>query len=144
MKILKKISLLTCAAFLLWACASSLINNKQMPKETPVRIANDSLEYEIMIIDIGFTAYLVGVAKPAGFYSQNYLEARNNVWVASWNLRAQNPVKYNDNIYENIIDYQPQIDYGYEVNYKLFNYFLFAQRKYNINLGGGFRNGRIN
>jgi hypothetical protein len=144
MKVFKKILLLTCAAFLLWACGSSPINKKQTPKEAPVRIANDSLEYEIMIIDIGFTAYLASVAKPEGFYSQNYLEARNKVWVASWNLRAQNPVSYNDNIFENIIDYQPQIDYGYEVNYKLFNYFLFAQRKYKINLGGGFRNGRIN
>jgi hypothetical protein len=29
------------------------------------------------------------------------------------------------------------------VNYKLFNYFLFAQRKYKMSLGGGFR-ARIN
>ena len=50
----------------------------------------------------------------------------------------------NNNVYENIIDYQPNIDYGYEVNYKLFNYFLFAQRKYKMSLGGGFRTNRIN
>jgi len=72
------------------------------------------------------------------------MENRNNIWVASWNSRAQSPSKYKTRIYENIIDYQSQEDYGYEVNYKLFNYFLFAQRKYKINLGGGFRSGRIN
>jgi|TARA_B110000503_G_scaffold65170_1_gene102467 hypothetical protein len=97
-----------------------------------------------MIIDIGFTAYLASTAKPEGFYSQEYMENRNSIWVASWNSRAQSPNMYTTRIYENIIDYQPQIDYGYEVNYTLFNYFLFAQRKYKINLGGGFRSGRIN
>jgi len=64
--------------------------------------------------------------------------------VITWNQRAQNPLRFNTNIYENIINYQQNIDYGYEVNYLLFNYFLFAQRKYNMSLGGGFRTGRIN
>ena len=43
-----------------------------------------------------------------------------------------------------MIDYQQNIDYCYEVNYKLFNYFLFAQQKYKMDLGGGFRKNRIN
>jgi hypothetical protein len=34
-----------------------------------------------------------------------------------------------------IIEHQSQEGYGYEVNYTLFNYFLFAKRKYKINLG---------
>ena len=72
------------------------------------------------------------------------MEVGNIAWVTTWNMRAQNPLQYNPNIYENIIDYQPNIDYGYEVNYKLFNYFLFAQQKYRMNLGGGFTNIRIN
>ncbi len=33
------------------------------------------------------------------------------------------------------IDYNPQIDYGYEVNYLLYNYFLFFQREYDQQLG---------
>ena len=72
------------------------------------------------------------------------METRNFVWVNTWNFRAQNPTRFGGNIYENIIDYQQNIDYGYEVNYKLFNYFLFAQRKYKMSLGGGFRTNRIN
>jgi hypothetical protein len=59
-------------------------------------------------------------------------------------MRAQNIGQFNPTIYENLIDYQQNIDYGYEVNYKLFNYFLFAQKKYKMNLGGGFRSNRIN
>jgi hypothetical protein len=144
MKLRSLFLLLICIIFSFGACSSLPTNKIKIPKEAPVRIANDSLEYEIMIIDIGFTAYLESTAKPKGFYTQEYMENRNSVWVTSWNSRAQSPSKYTTRIYENIIDYQSQEDYGYEVNYTLFNYFLFAQRKYKINLGGGFRSGRIN
>ncbi|AQS95039.1 hypothetical protein BXQ17_13540 [Polaribacter sp. BM10] len=144
MKILKYISFLILSCIVLFSCASTLSNSNNSTKEEPVVIANDSLEYEIIIIDPGFSSYLASVAKPEGFYDQNYLEARNKVWVITWNQRAQNPTSYNQGIYENIIDYNSNIDYGYEVNYKLFNYFLFAQRKYKMSLGGGFRTGRIN
>ncbi|WP_410479453.1 DUF6146 family protein [Polaribacter sp. HL-MS24] len=71
------------------------------------------------------------------------MELRNRFWVTTWNQRAQNPQLFNENIYENIIDYDFNVDYGYEVNYKLFNYFLFAQRKYKMNLGGGFRQNQL-
>jgi len=145
MKFLKQILLIVTISLFLWACgSSSTINKKVTDKEEPVVIANDSLEYEIIIIDPGFTAFLNGIAQPEGFYSQNYLEARNRAWVISWNQRFQNPQQFDERIYENRIDYEPNIDYGYEVNYKLFNYFLFAQRKYKMSLGGGFRTDRIN
>jgi hypothetical protein len=144
MKSLKMLLFVLSASLLLWACGSSAINKTKIPTEEPVVIANDSLEYQIIIIDIGFTAYLAGIAKPEGFYGQSYMEARNIFWVQNWNQRALSPTRYNQAIYENRIDYQAGIDYGYEVNYKLFNYFLFAQRKYKINLGGGFRTDPLN
>lgn len=144
MKTFKKILILIAIGLFVWACGSSPIKKESIQKEEPVVIANDSLEYQIIIIDIGFNNYLNSIAQPRGFYTQKYLETRNNAWVISWNQRVQNPMIYNPNIYENIIDYQSNIDYGYEVNYKLFNYFLFAQRKYKMSLGGGFRPNRIN
>jgi hypothetical protein len=144
MKLFKQLVLLFSIGIFLWACGASPIKNDTTQKEEPVVIANDSLEYQVIIFDIGFNSFLNSVAKPEGFYSQPYLEARNRAWVINWNNRARNPHQFNANIYENIIDYQATIDYGYEVNYKLFNYFLFAQRKYKMNLGGGFRGNRIN
>jgi hypothetical protein len=144
LKLLKQLLLLITVAAFFVACGSSSMHKKNSEKEEPVVIANDSLEYEIIIIDIGFNTFLNSMAKPDGFYSQSYLEARNRVWVQEWNNRSRNPSQYNASIYENVIDYQTTTDYGYEVNYKLFNYFLFAQRKYKMNLGGGFRADRIN
>ena len=116
-------------------------NNDWISNKNSIKIK--ILDKEITIIDIGFNNYLNTIAQPVGFYSQSYMEARNRVFVNTWNTRARNPLKYHPNIYENIIDYQPSIDYGYDVNYKLFNYFLFAQRKYKMSLGVGFRN-RLN
>ena len=144
MKALKYILTFFSIGILLWSCGSSPVKNSSEVKEEPVVIANDSLEYEITIIDIGFNYFLNAIAQPEGYYSQQYLEARNRAWVITWNNRARNPSQFNNNIYENIVDYQPTVDYGYEVNYKLFNYFLFAQRKYKMSLGGGFRTNRIN
>jgi len=130
--------------FLCNNCKSLLSKNLNISQEEPVVIANDSLAYEIIIIDPGFTNFLNAISQPEGFYSQKYLESRNKIWVLTWNQRARKPLQFNPTIYENIIDYQPTINYGYEVNYKLFNYFLFAQKKYKINLGSGFRTNRIN
>jgi hypothetical protein len=138
MKTLQHILFLSIIGTMIWACSSSPVKNtSNTPKEEPVVIANDSLEYEIIIIDPGFTTYLNSIAKPEGFYSQQYLENKNRLYVTTWNYRARNPLQFNSNIYENVIDYSPHIDYGYEVNYKLFNYFEFAQRKYRMNLGVG-------
>ena len=127
------------AGFFLFSCASQqnkMASNVQDKKEEPVRIANDSLEYEILIIDIGFNNYLNTIAQPMGYYTQEFLETRNIVYVTEWNNRVRNATQYDPTIYENIIDYQAHIDYGMEVNYKLFNYFQFAQRKYNMRLAG--------
>ncbi|MDB4241512.1 DUF6146 family protein [Polaribacter sp.] len=144
MKLLKQLFAILIVGFLFYACGSQSIEIKKNQKEPPVRITNDSLAYEIIIIDPGFTAYLNTIAQPEGFYNQSYLEARNRVWVSIWNQRVQNTPQFRQDVYENNIAYLPTVDYGYEVNYKLFNYFLFAQRKYKMTLGGGFRANRIN
>ncbi|WP_027136800.1 DUF6146 family protein [Gaetbulibacter saemankumensis] len=100
-----------------------------------VTISNDSLEYEIIIIEPGFNAWLLSRAQPEGYYSQQFLENRNYIYVTEWNQRVMQPQRYNPNLYELPIDYQPNIDYGYEVNYKLYNYFIYFQLTYNQRLG---------
>ena len=137
MKYLFQFLALSILSLLLFACGSYPVKNSKKSKEKPVIISNDSLEYEVIIIDVGFTLYLNTIAKPKNYYSLNYLENKNNMYVTNWNLRALNPSKFNSTIYENRIDYSPQIRYGLEVNYKLFNYFQFAQQKYKIRLDGG-------
>lgn len=123
------------------SCNTSKISNstsKELHQATAndtIRIANDSLEYEIIIIEPGFDSWLASTAKPEGFYSQTYLENKNYIYVTEWNSRVLQPQRFNPNLYEMQIDYNQGIDYGYDVNYKLYNYFIYFQLKHKQQLG---------
>ncbi|WP_334113334.1 DUF6146 family protein [Paucihalobacter sp.] len=71
---------------------------------------------------------------PPGYYSQSFLESRNRLFVQEYNLRVQQPLTYNPNLYEMRIDYQPDTNYGYDLNYQLYNYFIYFQLQYNQKL----------
>ena len=101
-----------------------------------VKIANDSLEYEIIIMELGFNAWLA-TQPPRGYYSQSFLENRNRFFVTEYNIRVNQPLRYDNDLYPLRIDYESRVNYGYEVNYLLFNYFLFFQQKYNQRLNAG-------
>lgn len=109
------------------------LSNKKL--NDTVSIANDKLEYEIIIIEPGFNSWLVTTAKPEGYYSKSHLENRNIIYVTEWNNRVLQPQRFDPNLYEIQIDYLQNIDYGYEVNYKLYNYFIYFQLKYRQKLG---------
>ncbi|WP_397362816.1 DUF6146 family protein [Olleya sp. R77988] len=102
-----------------------------------ITISNDETEYDIIIIEPGFSNWLSTTAKPKGFYSQQYLENKNTFYVTAWNNRVLQPQRYNSNLYEMQIDYRQGIDYGYDVNYQLYNYFVYFQNRYRQNLLGG-------
>lgn len=92
----------------------------------------DSLEYEVIIMDVGFETWLLSHAKPKIFYSQAYYENWNRQYATQWNI------KYYQGGYggliESDINYNYSIDYGLDVNYLLYNYFLFFEQKNNIRL----------
>jgi len=101
-----------------------------------VRIANDEIEYEVIIIDPGYSSYLYGRALPRGHYSESFLEQRNQIFVMEWNSRVGQPLRYNPNLYEMTINYDSRVHYGYEVNYLMYNYFVYFQLNYNQQLSG--------
>lgn len=100
-----------------------------------IKIANEEIEYEIIIIEPGFNIWLQSIARQRGYYSQSFLENRNVILVNQWNQRVTQPFNFDPNLYQLQIDYRPEIDYGYEVNYMLYNYFVFFQRRYRQRLG---------
>jgi hypothetical protein len=121
---------------MIYSCGSSRdrdFNKKEIAATAndTVRIANDSLEYEIIIIEPGFTAFINSIARPPGYYSQTYLENKNRFLVQDYNMRVRSPQQFNPNLYIQEINYEPDTDYGYEVNYLLYYYFVFFSREYN-------------
>ncbi len=107
----------------------------EQTKGDTISLANSKIEYEVFIIEPGFNLWLQSIAKPAGYYSQSFLENRNRIYVMNWNQRALLPTQYDPKLYEQPINFGANIDYGYDVNYKLYNYFIYFQRKYNQRLG---------
>lgn len=134
---MKKLLYTMLLALIIISCAttqnkSDSSTQPKNPNDT-IRIANDSLEYEILIIEPGFNNWLVS-QPPRGFYGQPYLEIRNKIMVTNYNNRVLQPSRYNPNIYLQQINYDHFTDYGYEVNYLLYNWFEFFQQRYNQKL----------
>ncbi|MBC7523127.1 MAG: hypothetical protein H7239_01610 [Flavobacterium sp.] len=139
---MKKIHFIAVIITLIIGCSSSQnsISNQKCEISTnasdTVRIANDSLEYEVIIIEPRFNYWLQSQAKPRGFYTENYLEGRNLLYVSDWNSRVLQPQRFNSKLYEMQINYNPSIHYGYEVNYLIYNYFIYFQLQYKQQLSG--------
>ena len=137
---MKNIAVFVIVLILALSCDSSKKfsqkNNIAAKVNDTVRIANDSIEYEVIIIDPGFNSWLITTAHPRQFYTQNYMEIRNRFWVQAWNNRVLSSTMNNAQLYEMTIDFQPNINYGYEVNYMLFNYLTYFQIRNRQQLGG--------
>lgn len=137
----KVVLLIACTGLVVLSCGTP---KKAMPKKTDdiaqkkqvsdsIRIADDD-GYEIIIFEPGFSAWLAGNARPRQYYSKQYLRNRNITYVTEWNQRVIQPSRFNSNLYQLEINFRPNIDYGYEVNYLLYYYFVYFQQKYNQQL----------
>ena len=109
-------------------------NSEKLTSDT-IHISNPDLEYDVIIIDGGFTSWFNTYSKPKSFYTQTYLENRNRFWILEWNNRARNPMKYG-NIYDMQINYDNNTNYGYHVNYMIYNYLVYFQLTNRQQLGG--------
>lgn len=122
---------------LVFSCQSnkkfSTENNQKLTSDT-IRISNEELDYEVIIIDGGFTTWFNSFARPRSFYTLEFLESRNRFWVLEWNNRARNPRLMN--LYDMPINYDSTINYGFEVNYMLYNYLVYFQITNKQQLGG--------
>ncbi|MFN7043566.1 MAG: DUF6146 family protein [Flavobacterium sp.] len=138
---MKRILLLLFIVFsILIACNTTQekksFDEKPKLESDTIRISNDEIEYDIIIIDPGFTNWFNTFARPRSYYSQEYLESRNIIWVLEWNRRFQLPNQYDRNLYDMRIDYDTSVNYGYEVNYMLYNYLVYFQLTKKQKLGG--------
>jgi len=85
-------------------------------------------EYEIIILDPGFDSWFMRNKKSPSFYEQSYLENWNQRLVQQWNslIGARLPGGCAPTMY---IDYRNDVDYGLELNHKLFYYFWYVHEQ---------------
>lgn len=104
------------------ACNST----KKLPEITVDIGTKDSIEYEMIVMDPGFETWFITNSKPDWYRSLDYYENWNRQYTHAWNAQLSNfsrghllsaPINYDDNV-----------DYGLEINHKLFYYFQYVER----------------
>jgi len=88
-------------------------------------------EYELLILDPGFDSWFARNSKPMSFYDQSYLENWNRQLAQQWNTKLGRSRRW-DCAPQTYLDYNPRIDYGKELNYKLFFYFRYMHERCRI------------
>jgi hypothetical protein len=111
-----------------FACGTQKpIQQKEVTQETT---EEDTVTYELIVLDSGFETWYVTNSKPSWYHSQSYYENWNQQYANAWN--NQSIWKRNSQLLEGQINYEAQTDYGLEINHKLFYYFQYVEKKLGI------------
>jgi len=122
--------------FLLFVAACSTqkrvveIKNKAIEPAT-----EDSLEYDLETFDSKFETWYILHNSPSQYRSQSYYEGWNRQYVSTWNSNAMDSRR--NSFFEPIVGYDPTVDYGFELNHKLFYYFQYVENVLKIQIMTG-------
>jgi len=126
---MKKLLIPVFILLLAWACSST---QKTGSSDKRSVIISDSTEYEITIIDPEFDLWYLLNYSEAKDHTNEYYRSKNQVGVINWN-DYYNRGRYH-RIIENYIYFDNSIDYGIEVNRKLYWYFKYTEDTFKIRL----------
>ena len=113
---------------ILWSCSS----NKPLVQIEDASTKSDITEYTIIVTEPGFESWFVTNRKPIWFYEENYYKHFNQLYTNEWNHRVRS-IKYDIPFYEEI-DYNSVINYGKDIEHKMYWYFQFMMDKYDFKL----------
>lgn len=94
--------------------------------------SQDSVEYDVETFDQKFENWYLLQNSPAKYRSQSYYEDWNRQYVSAWNARCASPSR--NWHFEPVIGYEPGEDYGFEMNHKLFYYFMYVEHVLGIEI----------
>lgn len=95
-------------------------------------VVSDSMEYGMETFDAKFESWYLMYKSPALYRSQSYYENWNKQYVTAWNIKAMDGRK--NSFFETIIGYDPNVDYGFELNHELFHYFQYVEQVLKIKI----------
>lgn len=131
---MKKIIFWIGIILVLVACSTKR-NIVEIKNKTAEVAAEDSVEYQLETFDQKFETWYLLHNSQAQYRSQSYYEVWNRQYVSAWNANAMNPRR--NSFFETIVGYEPTIDYGFELNHKLFYYFQYVERVLKIQIMTG-------
>ena len=122
--------ILICGALISCSPATKIASGDQSRGAKLEQESPDSTGYELIIFDPGFSGWFATNRKPEWYYSKEYLENWNHQYVIAWNDKVRNrgyQLLHPDNPFIQEIYWDHRVDYGLEVNYQLYHYFLFVE-----------------
>ncbi len=98
--------------------SQTMTTHKPTHKPLTARLSTD-IRYKITFTDRGFRTYLRARVLSNDRYPLSYYEIQNLIYVKNWNsIHPLNRIEYNQNI-----------NYGFQVNFQLYNYFKYLEYK---------------
>ncbi len=131
---MKKVIPVLIAILFVVACSTQKAA-KKTKRASNVQIENDSTEYAMETFDGKFDSWYEMQKSKATDRSQEYYEQWNQKYVAAWNAKAASG-QYGS-FFEPISGYEPNIDYGFELNHRLFYYFQYVENVLKIKIMDG-------
>lgn len=127
---MKKILLFGIILFAAWSCTQQ----KQMAQsqKSQTTIDDDSTSYNILIIDPDFDRWYMMRYSASMDRSNEFYKGVNYLGVQNWNdyyNRGQYP-----RVINSYLSYNPAIDYGLEVNRRLYWYFKYIEENFKIRI----------
>ena len=119
----------------LFILACSTPKNIQVNKTDAETTAEDSTEYDVEMFDGKFDAWYQRYQTPSTYRQQSYYESWNKQYVTMWNSKATSSSgKFP---FDPVVGYNPGEDYGFELNHKLFHYFMYVENVLKISIMPG-------
>ncbi len=132
---MKQIILIVIAFLFVLACSTPKGVVKIEENKDEMVAVEDSIEYQLETFDSKFETWYALHNNPSQYRSQQYYENWNRQYVNAWNYNATQPGK--SSFFEPIVGYEPNIDYGFELNHRLFYYFMYVERVLKIEIMPG-------
>lgn len=130
LSLMKPVYLIIMIAFLAWACSQGREAVKTSAALVPE--SQDSTIYELVINDIHFDNWYLLNYSDAKDRTEEYYHSKNLIAVSNWNYIYRMGQHYD--VIDSYINYEPQLDYGIEVNRRLYWYFAFVEDYYDVKL----------
>lgn len=110
-------------------------NTLQIREQGNEEAVTDSVEYRLETFDARFETWYNMQNRPSQYRSQQYYETWNQRYIAAWNYNATTSRRRG--FFEPIVGYDPTVDYGFELNHKLFYYFQYVENVLKIEIMSG-------
>lgn len=110
----------------LFGACSGVKHAAESEKQYVEVTGQDSVEYDVETFDAKFDMWYQLQNTPATYRPQSYYESWNRQYVSAWNAKCA--VGSPDWTFEPVVGYDPAEDYGFEMNHKLFYYFMYVER----------------